>query len=407
MPKVTFFLKDKNSKEETLVYLVFQFNRKVLKYSFGEKIKPKFWNEKTYRAKVTRQFPGHVEFNNLLDSLDSCVNDTYRNLVSNSVEPTIEKIKAGLKVFLKKDTNEDHIPLNDFIESYIKTSSYKYNTIKQYKTAFKQLKEYQIDRKVSIDFGDVNLDFYNDFNKYLIERNYSLNSIGTILKNIKVFMNEAVERGLTKNLDFRNKRFKTFSENTEGIYLSIADLNKIAKLDLADNPRLDKVRDLFLIGCYTGLRFSDLTKLKEENFIQNGSQAKIKTEKTGQIVVIPLNSIVREILNKYDGVPPNAISNQKMNAYLKEIGILAEIDEEFLFTLTKGGKNQSKSFKKYELITVHTARRSFATNAFLNNVPSISIMKITGHRTENAFMKYIKISQEDNANKLIEHPFFK
>lgn len=220
-------------------------------------------------------------------------------------------------------------------------------------------------------------------------------------------MNEAVERGLTSNLIFRSKRFKTIHENSEGIYLSVEDLSKIAKHDLSNNLRLDRVRDLFLIGCYTGLRFSDLTKLKEENFIQNGTQAKIKTEKTGQIVIIPLNTIVKTLLNKYDGVPPSAISNQKMNAYLKEIGELAEIDEEVLISLTKGGKNQSTSFKKYELITVHTARRSFATNAFLNDVPSISIMKITGHRTENAFMKYIKISQEENANKLTDHPFFK
>jgi len=106
MPQVTFFLKDKNSKEETLVYLVFQFNRKVLKYSFGEKINPKFWNKKAYRAKVTKQFPAHVGFNNVLDSVEACVNDTYRDLVSNSIEPTIEKVKMGLKVFLKKDTNE-------------------------------------------------------------------------------------------------------------------------------------------------------------------------------------------------------------------------------------------------------------------------------------------------------------
>ena len=78
-----------------------------------------------------------------------------------------------------------------------------------------------------------------------------------------------------------------------------------------------------------------------------------------------------------------------------------------MISTTKGGIKQNVSFKKHELITVHTARRSFATNAYLMNIPPISIMKITGHKTERAFLKYIKISQEDNANKLINHPFFK
>jgi integrase len=95
-----------------------------------------------------------------------------------------------------------------------------------------------------------------------------------------------------------------------------------------------------------------------------------------------------------------------MNAYLKEIGEEAKLDEPIEIVSTKGGKRVKEVFEKWELITVHTARRSFATNAYLHQVPSISIMKITGHTTERNFLKYIKISQEDNANKLLNHPFF-
>jgi hypothetical protein len=95
-----------------------------------------------------------------------------------------------------------------------------------------------------------------------------------------------------------------------------------------------------------------------------------------------------------------------MNDYLKEIGEKAKFNSSVEIISTKGGVRNREVFKKYELITVHTARRSFATNAYLHDVPAISIMKITGHRTEKSFLKYIKISQEDNANKLINHPFF-
>jgi integrase len=163
---------------------------------------------------------------------------------------------------------------------------------------------------------------------------------------------------------------------------------------------------LFVIGCYTGLRYSDLAQLREENLIDNKTKVKIKTEKTGEVVIIPLHRYIKEILVKYNGMLPPVISNQKMNDYLKELGEKAKIDNDVLITSTRGGTKHEESFKKYDLITSHTARRSFATNAYLNNVPTLSIMKITGHRTEKAFMLYIKMSQEDNANKLLNHPFF-
>ena len=96
-----------------------------------------------------------------------------------------------------------------------------------------------------------------------------------------------------------------------------------------------------------------------------------------------------------------------MNKCLKEIAELARIDKPIECTITKAGILQKNTFPKYELITTHTARRSFATNLYLADVPSISIMKITGHRTEKSFLKYIKVTQEQNADKLLNHPFFK
>ncbi len=95
-----------------------------------------------------------------------------------------------------------------------------------------------------------------------------------------------------------------------------------------------------------------------------------------------------------------------MNKYLKEIGEISGIDETIKIAITRGGKTENNLFPKFDLMTTHTARRSFSTNAYLMDIPSISIMKITGHRTERSFMKYIRISQEDNANKLANHPFF-
>ncbi len=219
-------------------------------------------------------------------------------------------------------------------------------------------------------------------------------------------MNEALERGISTNLNHKHRKFKTLDEETESIYLTTNEIDRLYQLQLSDNNRLENVRDLFVIGCYTGLRFSDLSRLTDNHIIDNGTKLKIQTEKTGDIVIIPLHKYIREIMSRYNGGMPRVISNQKMNQYLKELGVLAKIDDKVIIHYTKGGKRTSETTNKYNLITVHTARRSFATNAYLNDIPTISIMKITGHRTEKAFLKYIKISQEDNANKLLNHPFF-
>jgi integrase len=257
-----------------------------------------------------------------------------------------------------------------------------------------------------VDFDTINLDFYNSFIAFLTREGYTKNSIGGFIKNVKIFMNEAVDRGLTHNLEYRNRKFKVLEEQVDKIYLTQKELQKLYSLDLSGRQKYAKVRDLFLIACYTGLRFSDLIQVCPENIVNGGHQIRVRTEKTGEIVVIPLHPIVRQIIENYGGRLPPVISNQKMNQYLKEIGKEAEILDTTQISITRGGKTDKMVNKKYELITTHTARRSFATNAYLNDVPTISIMKITGHKTEKSFLKYIRISQEDNANKLVNHPFF-
>lgn len=408
MPNVTFVLKEPSHTEPTLVYLIFRYENTRLKYSTGIKIHPDFWNPKDQKARDTRKFPHSSEINTRLANMANCVENEYRRLINDKITPNNDRLKLKLDELLLKKEIKDSKDFLGFIETYIETTNKRANTIKQYNTALKRLIEYKEFTKNSLQFDDIDLNFYEDFTTYLTKhKNYGINTIGTIFKNIKVFMSEAVERGLTNNNQFRSKKFKKTAETSESIYLSISEIDQLYNLDLSNNPRLDRVRDLFIIGCYTGLRFSDLSLIKDENLIDNNTKLKITTQKTDQLVIIPLHRYIKEIIQKYGGVPPTPLSNQKMNEYLKEIGERAGFDSEIILTFTKGGKKVTEAYKKYALITVHTARRSFATNAYLNDVPSISIMKITGHKTEKAFLTYIKISQEDNANKLLNHPFFK
>ncbi len=405
MASVSFNLKEPNSKSETLVYLFFSFDGYRLKYSFGESINPVFWNSENQRARETQKFKSHPEFNFRLDTMEQTIKDVYRSLVNDGKKPTPNLIRSELSKRL--DTgNNIKATLFSFIPDLITNSAKQPNTLKNYKQTFVKLQEYCKETKCNLDFEDIDLNFYNSFTKFLNEKGFSTNTIGGFIKNIKVFMNEALDRGFHKNREYLNKKFRVIEENTDSIYLTEKEILKLYNLDLSNDSRLDKVRDLFIIGCYTGLRFSDLEKLSTQNFIADYKQIKIKTEKTGDTVIIPVHRFVREIFNKYQQKIPKSISNQKMNDYLKEICKLADISENVLNSITKGGQRQQEKFPKYELVSSHTARRSFATNLYLADVPSITIMKITGHRTEKAFMKYIRLTQEQNANKLINHPFF-
>lgn len=187
----------------------------------------------------------------------------------------------------------------------------------------------------------------------------------------------------------------------ESIALNESELNQLAKLDLSNKPHLERARDLFLCGCWTGLRFGDLSRVRPEN-IQDGF-IYITQSKTGDRVTIPLHPVVSEILQKYDGQLPPAISNQKTNEFLKAIGQLAGLNDPIHQTEIKGGIKRTVKRQKWEMVSTHTARRSFATNLYKSGFPSPSIMKITGHKSEAAFMKYLKVSPDDHARLLQQH----
>jgi integrase len=407
MAEATFVLKEPNGKEPTLIYLFYCFNKQRLKYSTGEKIKPKYWNTEKQRARETYTFSSHASINNTLDNLAKTVKEAHRDLINSKKPPTTFKLKDALDKSLYKDEYGQSTTFLKFVLELTNEANRKLNTMKQWKQTLRKLNEFQASTKMEVDFDTIDMSFYNSFLSFLTKQGYTKNTIGGFIKNVKIFMNEAVERNLTKNLEYRNKKFKVLEEQVDKIYLSQKELLKIYGLKFTSvYLRLDKVRDIFIVACYTGLRFSDLIQVGPENIINNGTQIKIKTEKTGELVIIPLHKFVKEIIKKYNGSLPPAISNQPMNRYLKEIAESAEINDPVKIAITRGGKAETNIFKKSDLVSTHTARRSFATNAYLMDVPTISIMKITGHRTEKSFMKYIRISQEENANKLINHPFF-
>lgn len=380
------------------------------------KLEEIYW---TQNKRVNTKFPEEEKFNNYLDNTEALIKSKSFELLQQDggeidrqvVQNALNHLILGLQVPEIRTMLSNEKPKQTFFgfaEQYILESSATktHGTIKTYRQAINRLKDYN----PNLDFEDFNIAFYYDFVRYLtIDLSINNNTVGKHIKVLKSMLNEATERDLNTNMEYRKKKFKVLREEVDSVYLTVEEIRHLFNFREQLTPAKRRVCDLFLIGCNTGLRFSDLSNLNKANIYadESGSFILQRTRKTGQQVVIPINSMVKEIMDTYETSLPKALSNQKANKAIKEICEKAGFTKEIETKNKIGATQVTRISPKHELISTHTARRSFATNAFLSGVPVLSLMKITGHKTERAFMQYIKASQLDNAMVIAKHPFFK
>lgn len=418
MAEVNFYLRDNKADKKTAVMMFLSFNSNRVKIGTVENINPRFWDSSKQKAKQTKEFKEFPEFNTRIDNLRKICLDTYRKYLNDNSQkqPSTTAIKSLINAnrnLTVKLSEKQNLDLLSFTEQFIldsengkrlndKGSPLQENTIRVYRTFRKNLIEFKNQNNYNLSFENMNYEFFEDYKEWMtFKKVYGTNTLSKHIRILKVIISEAVDKGYTEK-SFIGSKYKTKNELTETVYLSKLELDIIYKLDLSHKSKLDRVRDLFLVGCWTGLRFSDFSNIASKN-IKNGF-IQLKTQKTGREVIIPIHRVIVEIMAKYEGktengLPPT-ISNQKMNEYLKEIAKEADFDEVVSKSFTKGGKKISVNKQKFNLITCHTARRSFATNMYLDNIPTITIMAITGHTTESSFMKYIRVTPQEHADKL-------
>ena len=439
MSKIKFYLTNPTAKKETPLYCLINYglfrmeNGKKkylpLKYYPDIFVLPKLWNKNKNRAIETNEWAdveaynhskhavelsankNYTAFNNKIINFEVKTNTLINTLMEFGELPQhdilyneLDRIFKPSKIAMNSGMDIAPQELFPFIDYFIKTTNYKTSTVKSYKVVRQNLWDYHKTKK-RLTFANIDIDFYNSFIEYLtVAKKLSANTVGTRIKILKTFLNEAHDRGIKICEDYKKKSFRKPREETFSIYLTETELERIYNLTILPH-KLEKVRDLFLIGCYTGLRFSDFTQLTKDNLTAENT-IRIRAQKTNDIVVIPIHTYVKQIFEKYNYQLPRIPSNQKFNEYIKEVAETAKINDGITKETMQGNFKMSTTTEKYNLVTSHTARRSFATNAFINDIPTISIMKITGHKTETAFMKYIKISAEDNARKMQGHRFF-
>lgn len=404
MAKARFNLRNSNGKAPQPIYLYFRFQNTRLVYGTGVSVKPKYWDSKSQRVRNSTEVPERHEINDYLNDLATAVERIYLEKLRAKEPITREAMKQALHVYTGRIKPPEKETLFGYIERFIEQggNGKKPRTLQRYRTTLNFLQAFAKAKRLNLDFETIDQEVYDSFVDYLAtEHNQAVNTIGVYVKNLKVFLREAYDEGITDLRTFEKKWFKVPNEEADHIYLTEEEIEQLYQLDLSESPRLERVRDLFVIGCWTGCRFSDLEQVKPENI--DGQFIQMKQQKTGKRVAIPIHHTVQEIIEKYEGELPAPISNQKMNDYLKEIGKLAGLTVQTVKTITKGGEGKTSYKPKYQLITTHTARRSFATNQYKREIPTQTIMAITGHTTESNFLKYLKLSPEDHAKILDVH----
>jgi integrase len=300
-------------------------------------------------------------------------------------KPTYPIYRNGVKPMRRRSGVNPVPTFYEFVENSleVRKNILAHSTLTAKRSRHRILQQFAIDvyGKPSLDWADFNSQLPLKLQNwcYGSPNNFSQNYVAKILDILRTWLIEAKDLKI-KDLSnaFESKAYKLSDTPVDSIALTFSEVVHLSELEIKDK-RLDKVRDVFVFACLTGLRYSDVSRLKKINFQTltkkdaRLSIIDIVTQKTGERVSVPLHPIAKAVIKRNGGELPRVPSNQKLNEYLKELCELAQM-------------------------STHTARRTFATIAYVHfKMPAFLVMKATGHKSEREFMKYIRIDKTNSA----------
>ncbi|GAB2545308.1 site-specific integrase [Rufibacter soli] len=396
---INFYLDKPTAARETAIYLFLRSGGKTLKFNTGHSVHPKYWDCKNKQVK--KNYTGSPEFNLYLSTLKAEVQKEIM-VIASSGSSSLEEIRDIIASLVAgRGFKEDKV---DFLEAYgLFLETYKATrnktTVAKYQTILSHLQGFAAHKRIRLSFALIDLKFSEGWTTYLIkEARLTNNTIAKKISLFKTFMHWATERGYNNNLAYN--KFKYALNKVDIITLTNEELMAIYSLDLDKKPALERVRDVFCFGCFTGQRFSDVSGLHPDHI--KGKVWHLHTQKTKDILAIPLNDFAWEILEKYinRGQKLPSISNQKTNEHLKELGKLAGIIDPITVTRYRGVEKIQKLHPKYMFIGTHTARRTFVTLSLEKGMRPETAMKITGHSDYRTFKKYIDLTSKVTENEM-------
>ena len=421
---------EKRIREDGTAVLYFQWFHDGVHRIFlntGITIPPKFWNKKTEAVMDT--LPSSYGTPEKLNAEVDRQLHIAKDLIRLAKNQKVHKLGAYVKRNYRPDLDLPALALADFqlktsyipenegvtegffkeLDDYVKSKSkwVKKAMLTVYGNMIGHYKAFEEYRKESITFSSFDYQFYEDFRDFLtfeypIPRKKNpvqglrINTIGKTIKQFRIFIRDKIRRKSIPAMDL--SAYKIPEEETDAIYLTYEEIGKIYHLDLSECPELEPYRRWFVLACLTGLRFSDFSALRPEDLQQDMLYK--KQEKSEHWVVIPLRKEAKDIFTEHFKTELPAICNSDFNKKIKDLARMAGICQTVKFSYKKGNKMIQEIKPKWAWITSHTARRSFCTNEFLKGTPVYLIMRISGHRKEKDFYKYIRITPEEAAQKI-------
>ena len=401
-------------------------NEKRVKLDSGLSIDPKYWNYKKrcISDALPKVFGDSSELNRKLNneirkaediiSIGIQRNENLLEFFKKYYKPSqpIEYILNELdNIYKEKNLNDIHLNKNIYfqIDNYIKVKTKKvsadmpriYRNMKDHLLAFEHF------RKKQITFESLNLSFYEEFvdfltYDYVLSRRkdklvgLKTNTVGKTINQFKTFLKDRIKKGLIPSFDMDD--WIVFRVDVDAVYLSLKEINLIKSCSLVNHPHLVEYKNDLVLGCLTGLQFSDFSKIKQHD-LREGMLFK-KQQKSDHWVVIPLRNDALQILENRSFENFQTPTNAEFNRHIKSLAKLAGITELITHSYKKGNKLITETKTRCDWITSNTCRRSFCTNEFLAGTPVSLIMKISGHKSEKDFYKYIRIAPEEAAYKI-------
>lgn len=405
--KYTFQLKEPNSKEETLIYFVtyFKEENKKFKYSTGEKIKPSEWdfenkspitkgNNKAKLAQTIKlQLNRYSDLYTETYALYQRINEPFNSiLLKKTFDEAFKKTKNVKNIFFDA--------YDVFTAEKIKGKEWSASTVKRYQNIRNILENFEVAKKYKLTFSKIDHAFHREFTTYCMDDLKHINN--TYARNLglfKTFMFWAKKNKYTFNDTFTEFK-KVERVITNQVALTIEDIEKLLNHEF-ESKKLEKVRDVFVFACVTGMRFGELSLITKSNVTD--TEILLKEDKDTNKVArsIPLTSISRFLLSKYDYKLP-LIANQKQNKYIKDVFEELEYTYKIQKVTTKGKENIKEDLFFYDRISTHTARRTFITMMKRQGKSDKLIASITGHTDMKTLNQYYQVDSEQKKEAMDE-----
>ena len=402
--------------ENVPIRMCVNFASKRIEFTTGYRIDAAKWDADRQRVKngcSNKLKQSASEINASLLEYYTEIQSIFKRFEVEDVIPTPEQIKEAFNA-LHKPVSEEPKPkkealpcdffqvFDDFVEDCGRQNDWTDSTYEK----FAAVKNHLMNFRDGLTFDFFDEKGLNDYVTYLRDVKEMRNStIGKQLSFLKWFLRWAFKKGVHQNNAYDSYKPKLKNTQKKIIFLTWEELNKLREFEIpAAKQALDRVRDVFLLQCFTGLRYSDVFNLRKSDI--KGDHIEVTTVKTSDSLIIELNNHSKAILDKYkdvafedDKVLP-VITNQKMNDYLKELAELACIDEPVRQTYYRGNERIDEITPKYALLGTHAGRRTFICNALALGIPPQVVMKWTGHSDYKAMKPYIDIADDIKANAM-------